>query len=126
MTDNNTNDTPNNIPQHVQSNMPADTLRDTNLKATIWKNEGEKGAYYNTTLAKTYQDQDGNYRDTNIFAQNDLLRISELARSAYNRVGELRRENNRQLPEQAPQQGAEKQQFMENRQAQSPQKTRQR
>lgn len=112
--------------QHTQTNTPADTVRDANLKATIWRNEGEKGAYYNTTLAKTYQDQNGNYKDTQTFSQNDLLRVSELARTAYNRVTELRREDHRQSPEHTPQQRAEKQQFMENRQAHSPQHTRHR
>ncbi|MEM7651525.1 MAG: hypothetical protein AAF204_05535 [Pseudomonadota bacterium] len=71
---------------------PADVLRDGALKATIWQNEGEKGPYFTTKLAKTYEDKNGNIRDTDNFGQNDLLRIAELARSAYARGNELRRE----------------------------------
>lgn len=74
---------------------PEDTLRDAHLKASIWRNEGEKGAYYTTTLARTYKDEQGNPRDTHSFSNNDLLRVAELARGAYSRANELKREQSR-------------------------------
>ena len=85
---------------------PTDVIRDGNLKASIWQNESEKGSFYTTTIAKTYKDQDGKLRDTSGFSNNDLLRVSELARNAYNRTNELRRENTpshstNQAPEQS-------------------------
>ena len=67
---------------------PEHTLRDAHLKASIWRNEGEKGAYYTTTLARTYQDEQGNLRDTHSFSKNDLLKVAELARGAYNHINE--------------------------------------
>ena len=42
------------------ANRPADVIRDSNLKATLWRNEGDKGPYYATELARTYKDDDGN------------------------------------------------------------------
>lgn len=75
-----------------ESNRPIETLRDGNLKASIWQNEGDKGPYLMTTLTRTYTDDRGNYHDTNSFSGTDLLRISELARQAYQRSNELRRE----------------------------------
>lgn len=71
---------------------PEDTLRDGSLKATIWRNESENGPYLNTVLSKAYKDQDGNWRETDRLGQNDRLRVSELARAAYHRNAELRRE----------------------------------
>ena len=71
---------------------PADVLRDGALKATIWENHGEKGPYFTTTLAKTYEDRNGKPRDTHSFSGSDLLRIAELARNAYGRSNELRRD----------------------------------
>lgn len=69
---------------------PASVIRDGNLKATIWENQGDKGAYFTTTFAKTYRDQQsGELRDTNVFTSNDLLRISELAREARSKTREL-------------------------------------
>lgn len=73
---------------------PADVIRDGNIKATIWKRESDEGGgFFNTTFSRTYKDEEGNYRDTGSFGANDLLRLSELARSAYGRVRELRRED---------------------------------
>lgn len=71
---------------------PAGTLRDGNLKATIWKNEGEKGPYFSTTFSRSYRDEEGNYRDTDSFSSADLLRVSELARQAHHEARSLWRE----------------------------------
>ena len=80
---------------------PADVLRDGALKATIWENHGEKGTYFTTTLAKTYEDRNGKPRDTHSFSGNDLLRVAELARSAYTRSNELRRDLKQQQSQEA-------------------------
>lgn len=74
---------------------PEHTLRDAHLKASIWRNEGEKGAYYTTTLARTYKDEQGNLRDTHSFSKDDLLKVSELARGAYGHISELQREQSK-------------------------------
>ena len=78
--------------QDADINRPEDTLRDGSLKATIWRNEGENGEYYSTTIARTWQDEDGNYRDSHSFSGSELLRVSELARGAYARTNELKQE----------------------------------
>lgn len=72
---------------------PADTLRDGNLKATIWQNEGEKGVYYSTTFSRTYKDDQGEYRETQSFSSSDLLRVSELARQAHHQTSDLRQKD---------------------------------
>lgn len=71
---------------------PANVLRDGDLKASIWENNGKNGPYFTTTFAKTYRDRNNELRDTNVFNNSDLLRISELARQAYGRTNELRQE----------------------------------
>ena len=78
------------------ANQPADVIRDRDLKATLWRNEGDKGPYYATELARTYKDDEGNLRDASSFIGTDLLRVSELARKAYDRTSELRREEFKQ------------------------------
>lgn len=77
----------------VADNRPADVIRDGNLKASIWRNEGERGASYATTIARTYKTEDGAYRESNSFSGTELLRVSELARKAYDRTNDLRRED---------------------------------
>lgn len=71
---------------------PEETLRDGNLKAAIWRNEGERGPYWSVTLSKTYRDDQGQPRDTQSFTGTDLLRVAELSRDAYARTNALRRE----------------------------------
>lgn len=43
---------------------PTETLREGSLKAAIWRNESENGAYHSVTVARTYKDRDGNLQDT--------------------------------------------------------------
>lgn len=74
-------------------NRPADVIRDGNLKASIWRNEGENSVSYATTIARTYKTEDGAYRESNSFTGTELLRVSELARKAYDRTNDLRRED---------------------------------
>ena len=76
-----------------RNNSPRDVLRDGNLKASIWRNDGEKGPFYSVNLARTYRDEQGELRDSHSFAGSDLLRVSELARKTYDRTQELRRED---------------------------------
>lgn len=87
MADNNEHDTP---------KRPADTLRDGAVKATIWPNEGDNGTYYATSLSRSYKDSEGNTRDTNSFVGTDLLKVAEIARGAYERTNELKREEFKQ------------------------------
>ena len=72
------------------TNQPIDTLRDGRLKATIWKNFGEKGNFYTVTLTRSYQDEAENWKDSDSFSGSELLRIAHLATRAYDRTSELR------------------------------------
>ena len=68
---------------------PVETLRDGALKAAIWKNEGDNGAFFNVTFARTYKDGDGDLQDTDSFSGSQLLRLARLADKAYERTGKL-------------------------------------
>ena len=74
------------------ANQPTETLRDGSLKATIWKNEGEKGAFFSVNLTRTYKDDAGSYHDSDSFSGTELLRIAHLATRAYDLVLELRQQ----------------------------------
>ena len=75
----------------ANSRRPEETLREGSLKAAIWRNEGERGAYHQVTLARTYKDKDGNLRDTGSFRSQDMLGLAELARRTHHEVQELDR-----------------------------------
>ena len=74
------------------ANQPTETLRDGSLKATIWKNEGEKGAFFSVNLSRTYKDEAGNYHDSDSFSGTELLCIAHLATRAYDLMSELRQQ----------------------------------
>jgi len=74
----------------MATNKPTETLRDGSLKATIWKNEGEKGPFFSVSLTRIYTDDAGNYHDSDSFSGSELLRIARLASRAYDRIADLR------------------------------------
>lgn len=80
------------VEQQAPVSRPEETIRDGNLKATIWRREGNDHDYFTTDFAKTYEDQNGQLKDTRSFYGTELLRVSELARNAHHRNAELRRE----------------------------------
>lgn len=84
-------------------NAPIETFRDGRLKATVWRNESDKGDYYTVTLAKTHQDGRGKLRDINTFGPSEVLRVGELGREAQNFIVRLGRERKleRTSPEKA-------------------------
>ncbi|MEL6201924.1 MAG: hypothetical protein AAFR39_06145 [Pseudomonadota bacterium] len=62
-----------------QPRRPEETVREGPLKAAIWRNESDNGAYHSVTVARTYKDRDGNLQDTQSFRAKDMLGLSELA-----------------------------------------------
>ena len=75
-----------------EAKRPEATLRDGSVKASIWRNDADDGAFRSTTFARTYEDKEGTLRDTHSFSGTDLLKVSELSRQAYNKSRALDRE----------------------------------
>ena len=74
-------------------NGPVDTLRDRSIKASIWRNEtekdGRKRVFFTTSYSRTYEDDDGNLRDSHSFSGAQNLQVARLAQKAYDRELEL-------------------------------------
>lgn len=73
---------------------PIETIRDGSLKASIWKNQSEKGPFYSVRITRTYTDEQGNFHDSDSFSGSELLRVARLAGKAYDRAAELRADTN--------------------------------
>ncbi|MEM7127021.1 MAG: hypothetical protein AAF702_11875 [Chloroflexota bacterium] len=53
------------------------------VSATIWENVTEDGkSYYHTTIGRTYQDQDGNWKSSSRFSAHELLNVAKVAERA--------------------------------------------
>jgi hypothetical protein len=77
-----------------QNTKPVTTLTDGSIRATIWKNTGEKGPFYSVRITRTYTDEKGNYHDSESFSGSELLRVARLAQLAYDQTLALRAEDN--------------------------------
>ena len=77
--------------QNVEKSKPVETLRDGRLNPAIWRNQGgEHGPIYNVTLSYSYQDKEGNWRDTQSIPGHELLKTANLAQNAYASVARLK------------------------------------
>lgn len=70
----------------MSNNSPFYTLNDGNIKATIWKNEGEKGPYYSVQFSRIYTDDSGNIKNSDSFTRTDILKVERLAGKAYDGI----------------------------------------
>lgn len=74
-----------------ETNKPVKSLRDGHIKATIWRNESEKGDYYSVNFTRIYKDGEGNWKDTDSFTGTDILKVQHLAGKAYDAIAKLRK-----------------------------------
>lgn len=72
------------------SDTPVETLRDKDISASIWKNEGTNGEFHSVTFQRVYTGGGGETKNTSSFSGTDLLKLSRLAEKAYDRIAELR------------------------------------
>ncbi|MEM1361861.1 MAG: hypothetical protein AAGF94_09125 [Pseudomonadota bacterium] len=69
---------------------PVLTLSDGPIRVSIWENNGANGTYYAVTASRTFRDEEGRLSDATSFVGVDLLRLSELLRSAYSKTSDMR------------------------------------
>lgn len=73
----------------TKTQRPVDSIRDRDLEASIWRNGTKEEPRFNTSFRKSYRDEDGEWRETQSYSPNDLLRLSEIMREAHHRVNGL-------------------------------------
>ena len=64
------------------ANLPVFTYRHRALKAAVWKNESEAGAFYNVTVTRSYKDGE-TWRESGSFGYDDVLIVAELLRTCH-------------------------------------------
>jgi len=63
------------------ANPPAHEIRLNAIRATIWKNETEKGPRFNTTFERSYRDGE-KWKSSDAFGRDDLLTLGFLTHEA--------------------------------------------
>ncbi|MDF0672993.1 MAG: hypothetical protein P0120_01440 [Nitrospira sp.] len=67
---------------------PVTTLRCSRIKASIWKNQGMNGPFYNVTVARSYKDRDGVWKNSESFGLADLDALVAVAQQATRWIAE--------------------------------------
>lgn len=71
------------------SNPPVHTVRHRNIKATIWRNQTEKGPMYNVTVARSYKDGE-EWHDSHSFGYDDLMNLAKVLYDAHSFISNFR------------------------------------
>lgn len=69
--------------QEAPKQRPAFECRYGRLRATIWKQESDKGPWYTVVLTRSYQDQQGEWHSAQSFGRDDLLVVAKLCDQAH-------------------------------------------
>ncbi len=68
---------------------PVREFRHRNLRATIWKNDTDKGFMYNVTMTRMYRDGTS-WKDSQSFGFDDLMNLAKLLADAHTYISMLR------------------------------------
>ena len=68
------------------ANRPVHEVRHRNIRATIWKNQTDKGAMYNVTVSRSYRTDDGKWHDSTSFAFGDLMNLAKALYDAHSAI----------------------------------------
>ncbi len=87
-----------------KGNPPVDKFQAFPVEIALFERENSGGEkWHNAQVSKTYKDENGDYRKTNNFSQNDLYKLNALVPQAITRMQTLDQEQ-RQTPQQAVEQ----------------------
>jgi hypothetical protein len=74
-----------------RSARPVATFKQGGLELSVWKNSGEKGDMYNTTIRNSYKDdKSGEWKETTSYSPTDLAVLAQLSGQAFQAIGELK------------------------------------
>lgn len=78
-----------------QDNRPVHTIRHRSIKASIWRNDTDKGPVYNVTIVRGYKDGE-EWKDSHSFSYNDLPIVAKLLNDCHSYISSLIAEERRQ------------------------------
>lgn len=67
--------------KNTPTQKPAHEIRLSGIRATIWKNDTDKGPRFNTTFERSYRDGE-EWKSSNAFGRDDLLTLGFVATEA--------------------------------------------
>lgn len=80
--------------QNRSENRPVHTVRHGRIKATVWLNQTQRGPMHNVTLTRSYQDEEGNWHDTQSFGFDELMTVAKAVFDAHTFISNERAKSN--------------------------------
>jgi hypothetical protein len=74
-------------------NRPVHSVRHGRIKASVWVNSTKNGPMHNVTFARSYQDDEGNWHDSQSFGFEDLMTVAKCAFDVHSWVSADRAQN---------------------------------
>jgi hypothetical protein len=62
---------------------PVFVSRHRALKAAVWRNESEKGPFFNVTVSRSYKSDGDEWKESSSFGFDDVLIVAELLRTCH-------------------------------------------
>lgn len=53
------------------------------VRAKLWRNSSNNGAWFNVTISRVYKDEEGEFHDSDSFSRDDLLQVTYVAQKAF-------------------------------------------
>ena len=72
----------------TETTRPIHSFQCATVRASIWKNEGRRGAFHAVTLSRTFTDGEGNPKSSGSFGKNDLSAVATVVAQAERWVHE--------------------------------------
>ena len=69
--------------QTEAENKPIHTIRYGSVRATIWRNEGEKGFFHTVTVSRSWRDEKNEWHDSQSFHFKDLPHLAKAVSDAH-------------------------------------------
>jgi hypothetical protein len=70
---------------------PAHKILHRDLTVTIWRNEGERAAWYSLTVSRRYKKNDDTWHDSGSIGEDDVLRVRQMLAEADAYIQNARR-----------------------------------
>jgi hypothetical protein len=67
---------------------PVHTFQCATVRASIWRNEGKRGAFHAITLSRTFMDAEGHPKSSGSFGKHDLSAVAMVVAQAEQWVRE--------------------------------------
>src|ERR1043165_1341920 len=69
--------------REAKKQRPVFEVRYGRLRASVWRQESDKGPWFNVTLSRSYKDDAGNWQNSSSFGTRDLLEVANLCQEAH-------------------------------------------